>query len=75
MNRLDPSPFILTINSGSSSIKSALSQAVDLPMPVTRGMVDRRIGLPNSELLITDAQPPSRRAVHAPIGCDVRQNM
>lgn len=36
-------------------------------MPVTRGLVDR-IGLPNSEMLVTDAatRQPSRRAVHAP---------
>ncbi|HWG95568.1 MAG TPA: acetate/propionate family kinase [Nitrospira sp.] len=67
MNRPDQSPFILTINGGSSSIKFALFRAVDLSVPLTRGMVDR-IGLPNSELLVTDTatQQSSRRAVHAP---------
>lgn len=67
LNRLDPNPFILTINGGSSSIKFALFRAADSLVPVTRGMVDR-IGLPNSEMLVTDAvtQHPSRRTVHAP---------
>ncbi|MGE3977880.1 MAG: acetate/propionate family kinase [Nitrospira sp.] len=67
MNRLDQSLFILTINGGSSSIKFALFRTVDLSVPVTRGMIDR-IGLPNSEMLVTDAatQQSSRRAVHAP---------
>ncbi len=67
MNRLDQSPFILTINGGSSSIKFALFRAVDLSLPVARGMVDR-IGLSNSEMVVTDAatQQSSRRAVHAP---------
>ncbi|MBS0184113.1 MAG: acetate/propionate family kinase [Nitrospira sp.] len=67
MNRLDQSPFILTINGGSSSIKFALFRTVDLSVPVTRGMIDR-IGLPNSEMRVTDAatQQSSRRAVHAP---------
>ena len=67
MNRTESSPFILTINGGSSSIKFALFRNVDAPVPVTRGMVDR-IGLPNSEMLVIDAttQQPSRRTVHAP---------
>lgn len=67
MNQPDPSPFILTINGGSSSIKFALFRDVDPPVPATRGMVDR-IGLPNSEIVITDAttQQPSRRAVRTP---------
>ena len=67
MNRLDPSPFILTINGGSSSIKFALFRDADSPSLVARGMVDR-IGLPNSEMLVTDMakQRPSRRTVHAP---------
>lgn len=67
MNRQESSPFILTINGGSSSIKFALFRAGDFSVPVTRGMVDR-IGLPNSEMLITDAatQQLSRRAVLAP---------
>lgn len=67
MNRSESSPFILTINGGSSSIKFALFRNVDSPLPVTRGMVDR-IGLPNSEMLVTDSatQRSSRRAVHAP---------
>ena len=67
MNRQESSPFILTINGGSSSIKFALFRAGDSSVPVTRGMVDR-IGLPNSEMLITDAatQQLSRRAVLAP---------
>ncbi|HEU5408714.1 MAG TPA: acetate/propionate family kinase [Nitrospira sp.] len=67
MNRQESSPFILTINGGSSSIKFALFRAVDLSVPVTRGMIDR-IGLPNSEMLVTDTatQQSSRRAVHAP---------
>jgi acetate kinase len=66
MNRPDTSPSILTINGGSSSIKFALFRAVNPPVPMTRGMVDR-IGLPNSEMLITDAstQQPRRRTVHA----------
>jgi acetate kinase len=67
MNRLDPSPFILTINGGSSSIKFALFRDAETPVPVTRGMIER-IGLPNSEMLVTDAatQQSSRRSVHAP---------
>jgi acetate kinase len=67
MNPLDPSPFILTINGGSSSITFALFRDADRPVPVTRGMVDR-VGLPNSEMVVTDAttQQSSRRAVHAP---------
>jgi len=67
MNQLDQSPFILTINGGSSSIKFALFRDAAPPVPVARGMVDR-IGLPNSEMVVTDAatQQPSRRAVHAP---------
>jgi acetate kinase len=67
MNRLDPSPFILTINGGSSSIKFALFRDAEIPVPVTRGMIER-IGLPNSEMLVTDAATPqsSRRSVHAP---------
>ncbi len=67
MNRQESGPFILTINGGSSSIKFALFRAVDFSMPLTRGMVDR-IGLPNSEMLVTDTatQQSSRRAVHAP---------
>ncbi|MCS6302077.1 MAG: acetate/propionate family kinase [Nitrospira sp.] len=67
MNRQESSPFILTINGGSSSIKFALFRAVDSSAPVTRGMVDR-IGLPNSEMRITDVatQQLSRRTVLAP---------
>ncbi|CUS35061.1 acetate/propionate family kinase [Candidatus Nitrospira nitrificans] len=67
MNRQKPSPFILMINGGSSSIKFALFRHMDSPVSVTRGMVDR-IGLPNSEMLVTDAatQQSSRRTVHAP---------
>lgn len=67
MNRQEPSPFILTINGGSSSIKFALFRHMDSPVSVTRGVVDR-IGLPNSEMLVTDAatQQSSRRTVHAP---------
>ncbi|HWF62503.1 MAG TPA: acetate/propionate family kinase [Nitrospira sp.] len=65
MNRLDQSPFILTINGGSSSIKFALFQAENPSVPVTRGMIDR-IGLPNSEMVVTDAatQQSSRRDIH-----------
>jgi acetate kinase len=67
MSRQEPSPFLLTINGGSSSIKFALFQDADSPLLMTRGMVER-IGLPNSEMLVTDAatQQLSRRAVHAP---------
>ncbi|MBX3330150.1 MAG: acetate/propionate family kinase [Nitrospira sp.] len=67
MNRLSPSPFILTINGGSSSIKFALFRAVDPLVPVTHGIVDR-IGLSNSEMRVTDAatQQSSRKSVHAP---------
>jgi len=67
MNRLEPSLFILTINSGSSSIKFALFRDADPTVPVTRGMIDR-IGLPNSEMRVTDTatQQPTLRAVHAP---------
>ena len=67
MNRQEPSPFILTINGGSSSIKFALFRTEDPSVLVTRGMVDR-IGLSNSEMLVTDAatQQLSRRAVSAP---------
>ncbi len=66
MNRPEPSPFILTINGGSSSIKFALFRDAGPPSLMTRGMVDR-IGLSNSEMLVTAAaQPPRRRAVHAP---------
>lgn len=53
MNPLDPSPFILTINGGSSSIKFALFRDADLPVPVTRGMVDR-IGLPDCVMVVND---------------------
>ena len=67
MSRQEPNRFILTINGGSSSIKFALFRAVDSPVQVSRGSIDR-IGLPDSEMLTTDsaAQQPSRRAVHAP---------
>jgi acetate kinase len=67
MNRQEPTSFILTINGGSSSIKFALFRTEDPSVLVTRGMVDR-IGLPNSEMLITDVatQQLSRRAVLAP---------
>lgn len=67
MNQSEPNRFILTINGGSSSIKFALFRDADSSMAITRGMVDR-IGLPDSELLVTDAatQRSSRRAVHAP---------
>lgn len=67
MIRPDSSSFILTINGGSSSIKYALFRDTDYSAPVARGMIDR-IGLPNSEMLVTDAgtQQPSRRAVRAP---------
>ena len=67
MNQQEPSSFILTINGGSSSIKYALFRDADYSAPVARGMVDR-IGLPNSEMLVTDAgtQQPSRWAVRAP---------
>lgn len=54
MNRLDQSPFILTINGGSSSIEFTLFRAVDPSVPVTRGLVDG-IGLPTSEMAVTDA--------------------
>lgn len=53
MNRLDQSPFILTINGGSSSIKFALFRNADPPVPVTRGLIDR-IGFPDSVMVVND---------------------
>lgn len=53
MNPQDPSLFILTNNGGSSSITFALFRDADLPVPVTRGMVDR-IGLPDCVMVVTD---------------------
>lgn len=49
MNRLDPSPFILTINGGSSTLKFALFQAGDPPIRGLSGSVDR-IGAPKGTL-------------------------
>jgi acetate kinase len=62
-----PHAEILTINGGSSSIKFALFQDVDPPVPVTRGMIDR-IGLPNSVMVVNDVvtQQPERQTVNAP---------
>jgi acetate kinase len=46
---------ILTINGGSSSLKFALFQDTDPPVPVTRGMIDR-IGLPESVMVVNDVE-------------------
>lgn len=50
MNRQESSPFILTINGGSSSIKFALFQADDPPIRGLSGSVDR-IGFPTGTLM------------------------
>jgi acetate kinase len=61
------SATILTINGGSSSIKLALFQCADSPVPMTRGMIGR-IGLPNSVMVVNDVvtQQAERRTVNAP---------
>jgi acetate kinase len=58
---------ILTVNGGSSSLKFALFQEADPPVPVTRGMIDR-IGLPDSVLVVNDAaaQRLERQTVNVP---------
>jgi acetate kinase len=58
---------ILTVNGGSSSLKFALFQKADPPVPVTRGMIDR-IGLPDSVLVVNDAaaQRLERQTVNVP---------
>ena len=58
---------VLTVNGGSSSLKFALFQEADPPVPVTRGMIDR-IGLPDSVLVVNDAaaQRLERQTVNVP---------
>jgi acetate kinase len=58
---------ILVINAGSSSIKFALFQEADPPVPIMRGLIDR-IGLPNSVMVVDDVltHQSNRCEVHAP---------
>jgi acetate kinase len=58
---------ILTVNGGSSSIKFALFQDADPPMPMARGVIDR-IGFPDSRMVVHDvaARHPERQTVQAP---------
>ncbi|MGQ0695921.1 MAG: acetate/propionate family kinase [Nitrospiraceae bacterium] len=66
LKRVQPNASILTINGGSSSLRFALFQDADPPVPVVRGMVDR-IGLPDSVMVVNHVmtQQSERRTFNA----------